>query len=116
MGVYAGDLTDVDMALSGFGVALEAVGTPDDLRRQLPALTADLDRFDAAVARMQRYTVNNAAVEQQRAHVVRTGPRLSELLRRFVAAAEEGDTAAIQALVPELREAIRAFAAGPEGP
>jgi len=113
---YARDLTATATAFISFSRALRTVDTPTDLRQLVAGLTSDLDRFDAAIGRMARYTVDNARAEEQRERLVRTGPRLSDLLRRFIAAAEEGDGAAIQALVPQIREAIGDFTASPGTP
>ncbi len=114
--VYARDLTATATALSSFAGALRTVDTPAELRQLIPGLTSDLDRLDSAIGRMARYTVDNARAEEQRERLVRTGPRLGDLLRRFIAAAEEGDGAGIQALVPQIRDAIGDFAASPGAP
>ena len=108
---YAADVQAAGTALQGFGTVLQGTTSLDDLRSKVPEANAALDEFDAAIAKLEGYTLDNATLEEQRAGLAETGPNVSDTLRRFVAAAESGDTEAVQALVPEVTQAISAFQA-----
>ena len=108
---YAADLQAAGTALQGFGGVLQGTTRLDDLRSRVPEANAALDEFEAAIGTLEGYTLDNATLESQRARLAETGPEVSDTLRRFVAAAESGDTEAVQALVPEVTQAISAFQA-----
>ena len=75
----------------------------------MPDATAALDDFDEAIAKLDTYTLEDETLDKQRAGLVRTGPKVSDVLRRFLDAAEKGDVAAVQALVPEVTSTITEF-------
>ena len=73
------------------------------------AATQALDDFDKAIGELETYTLSDGTLDRQRAGLVRTGPRVSDVLRQFLDAAQEGDVAAVQGLVPEVTSAITEF-------
>ena len=75
----------------------------------MPDATAALDDFDAAIAKLKAYTLADETLDKQRSGLVRTGPKVSDVLRRFLDAAEKGDVSAVQALVPEVTSTITEF-------
>lgn len=106
---YLGDVQAAAGALSSFGTLLQSVSSPEDLKSKAGQARQRLDEFDAAIAKLDTYTLDDARLEQQRAGLARTGPRVSETLREFTDAAAKGDLAEIQRLVPEIQSAIGAF-------
>ena len=59
----------------------------------MPEATAALDTFDEAIAKLNTYTLADDTLDEQRSGLVRTGPKVSDVLRRFLDAAEKGDVA-----------------------
>ena len=116
-GDTAGYVTDVQAAagaLTAFGAALQGSSLAD-LKQNVPEATAALDTFDEAIAKLDTYTLDDDTLDEQRSGLVRTGPKVSDVLRRFLAAAAEGDVAAVGALVPEVTSTIQEFQAAATG-
>ncbi len=112
---YIQDLTAGAAALQSFGTALQSVDSPAELEDLAPGLSANLDAFDEALSNMGGYTLGVAQLDEQREALIATGPAVSDVLRRFVDAAADGDGAAIQELVPEIQSAIDAFSEAASG-
>lgn len=106
---YVGDVGEAAQALVSFGTILQNVSSAEELQAQAGQAEAELDKFDAAIAEMSGYTLENAQLEQQRAGLVDTADEVSSSLGEFVDAAREGDTARIQELVPEVTGALTSF-------
>ena len=106
---YVADVREAASALQGFGTVLQGTTSLDDLRAKVPEARSQLDSFDAAIAQLDGYTLENARLEAQRSGLAETGPRVGSVLRRFLDAANTGDTEAVQALVPEVTKAITDF-------
>ena len=106
---YVEDVQAAAGALTTFGTALQSTTSLDDLKAKVPQATAALDDFDQAIAKLGTYKLAEATLDRQRAGLVRTGPKVSDVLRRFLAAAQKGDVAAVQALVPEVTSTITEF-------
>jgi hypothetical protein len=106
---YVEDVQAAAGALSTFGTALQSTTSLDDLKANIPDATAALDDFDGAIAKLQGYSLDDETLDKQRAGLVRTGPKVSDVLRRFLAAAQKGDVSAVQALVPEVTSTITEF-------
>jgi hypothetical protein len=108
-GTYVEDVQEAAGALTEFGTALQSTTSLDDLKAKVPDATAALDTFDKAISDLEAYTLDDATLDRQRAGLVRTGPRVSDVLRRFLDAAQDGDVSAVQALVPEVTSTITEF-------
>ncbi len=111
-GDTAGYVDDVQVAagaLTTFGTALQSTTSLDDLKAKVPDATAALDDFDQAIAKLDTYSLQDGTLDNQRAGLVRTGPKVSDVLRRFLDAAQSGDVSAVQALVPEVTSTITEF-------
>jgi hypothetical protein len=106
---YVADVREAANALLAFGSTLQGTTSLDDLRAKVPEARAQIDEFQAAISKLNAYRLDNATLEGQRAALSETGPRVAVVLRRFVAAAETGETEAVQALVPEVTQAISDF-------
>jgi hypothetical protein len=106
---YVEDVQAAAGALQGFGEVLQSSTSLEDLRSKVPEAREGLDEFDAAIAELDAYTIDDADLERQRAALAETGPRVSDVLRRFLDAASEGDLDAVQALVPEVTQTIGDF-------
>lgn len=106
---YVEDVQAAAGALTTFGTALQSTTSLDDLKSKVPQATSALDDFDAAIAKLDTYTLEDDTLDKQRAGLVRTGPKVSDVLRRFLVAAEKGDVAGVQALVPEVTSTIQEF-------
>jgi hypothetical protein len=106
---YVDDVQAAAAALTTFGTALQSTTSLDDLKSKVPDATAALDDFDEAIAKLDTYTLEDETLDKQRAGLVRTGPKVSDVLRRFLDAAEQGDVSAVQALVPEVTSTITEF-------
>jgi len=106
---YVEDVQAAAAALTTFGTALQSTTSLDDLKSKVPDATAALDDFDEAIAKLDTYTLEDETLDKQRAGLVRTGPKVSDVLRRFLDAAEQGDVSAVQALVPEVTSTITEF-------
>jgi hypothetical protein len=106
---YVEDVQAAAGALTTFGTALQSTTSLDDLKAKVPDATQALDEFDQAIAKLDTYTLSDDTLDNQRAGLVRTGPKVSDVLRRFLDAAQKGDVAAVQALVPEVTSTITEF-------
>ena len=106
---YVTDAKAAAGALTEFGQLLQAVTSPADLKAKAPEAQQSLDEFDEAIAKLDGYTLDNATLEKQRAGLVREGPAVSDVLRRFVDAAAAGDEQAVQSLLPEVMTALQNF-------
>ncbi|MGE0026210.1 MAG: hypothetical protein AB7O78_03965 [Thermoleophilia bacterium] len=106
---YVNDVQTAAAALTTFGTALQSTSSLDDLKAKVPDATAALDDFDAAIAKLNTYSLGEETLDKQRAGLVRTGPKVSDVLRRFLDAAQKGDVSAVQALVPEVTSTITEF-------
>lgn len=109
VGQYLEDAQAAAGALTSFGQLLQSVTNPDQLRAKASEAQETLSEFDAAIARMDGYTLENAQLERQRSGLVEEGPKVSDVLRRFVDAASNGDASAVQSLLPEVMQALQAF-------
>jgi hypothetical protein len=106
---YVEDVQAAAGALTTFGTALQSTTSLDDLKAKVPDAKQALDEFDTAIGELDTYTLSDGTLDRQRAGLVRTGPRVSDVLRQFLDAAQEGDVAAVQGLVPEVTSAITEF-------
>jgi hypothetical protein len=106
---YVEDVQAAAAALQGFGEVLQSSTSLDDLKAKVPEAQAGLDEFDRAIAELDSYTLDDADLERQRAGLAETGPRVSDVLRRFLDAISEGDLQAVQDLVPEVTRTITEF-------
>lgn len=106
---YLADVQAAAAALQSFGNLLQGSDNLTELRGNIPQAQAQLDTFDEAIAKLDGYTLEDAQLEQQRAGLARTGPAVTDVLRRFLDAANEGDAAAVQALLPEVASTIGEF-------
>jgi hypothetical protein len=112
---YVTDVQEAAGALQTFGQLLQGTTSVDDLRGKVPEAQENLDAFDAAIAKLDGYTLSDATLEQQRAGLAETGPKVSDVLRRFLDAASTGDVQAVQELVPEVTQTIGEFQAAATG-
>jgi hypothetical protein len=106
---YVDDVQAAAAALRGFGTTLQGTSSLEGLRERLPQAQAQLDEFDAAIAELDGYTLDDQTLEAQRQRLAEAGPEVSDVLRRFVAAASSGDSEALASLVPEVQQAITEF-------
>lgn len=114
-GRFASDALAAAGALQGIGSELQATTSVEDLNDRLPALESGLDDFDAAIAKLDGYTLDDADLEGRREGLARTGPAVSDVLRRFVAAASRNDAAGVRRLLPEVQSAINDFQRAAQG-
>ena len=106
---YVADVQEAAGALQSFGTLLQSTTGLDDLKAKVPEAQDSLDTFDTAIAKLDGYTLPTAQLERQRTGLLRTGPKVSDVLRRFLDAAGTGDLAAVQRLVPEVTSTIGEF-------
>lgn len=106
---YVADAQETAGSLQSFGELLQTVTSADDLETVAPQAQDLLDDFDAGIATMEGYTVDEPQAERQRAVLVSEGPAVSDVLRRFVDAAASGDAAAVQNLLPQVLDALQSF-------
>lgn len=112
---YGEDVAEARRSLADFATTLQALQTPQDLAGREDELERQLDAFDRTIGGLDGYALEDAALRDQRAELVRTGPPVSDVLRRFLAAAGEEDIAAVQGLVPEVQRALTEFQAAAGG-
>ena len=108
-GRYVDDVQAAATALQEFGSILQGAAGIDDFTTKAPEAKKSLDTFDAAIAELTAYTLEVPKLEKQRAGLAATGPKVSDVLRRFVDAAGEGDIATVGTLVPEVMKTITEF-------
>ena len=101
----AADRQQAITALMGVVQAFSGATSVEDLQAAAPEARASLDELDAALQSIEGYTLDNAALERQRQRLAEAGGQASEVLGRFVDAAESGDPESLQSLVPELTQA-----------
>ena len=106
---YVTDVQAAAGALQSFGRVLQGSTDVDDFKANVPEAQASLDEFDAAIAKLDGYELSDARLEEQRSGLAETGPRVSDVLRRFLDAASSGDIAAVGELVPEVTARINEF-------
>ncbi len=112
---YVADVQEAATALQEFGTILQSSTGLEDLRTKIPEAQAALDTFDTAIADLDGYTLEVARLEEQRSGLAETGPAVSDVLRRFLDAVDEGDLAAVQSLIPEVTQTIGEFQAAATG-
>lgn len=112
---YVADVQAAAGALSEFGTVLSSSTGIDDLKSKVPGARESLDTFDAAIAKLEGYSLGIPRLDEQREGLAATGPKVSDVLRRFLDAAAGGDLAAVQALVPEVTSTIGEFQAAATG-
>jgi len=108
---FLADVQKATGALTAFGTALSAAGNPDDIKAKADELRGQLADFDEAITAMGDYTLDNATVEGQRSRLVAAGPKVSEVLGKFIDAAGSGDIATIGTILPEVATALQDFTA-----
>jgi hypothetical protein len=106
---YVADVQAAAGALQSFGQVLQGSTNVDDFKANVPEAQASLDEFDAAIAKLDGYELSDARLEEQRSGLAETGPKVSDVLRRFLDAASSGDIAAVGELVPEVTARINEF-------
>jgi hypothetical protein len=106
---YIKDVGAAVTALRSFSQLLQGTSSLEDLQSRIPQARTELDAFDDAVAKLDDYSFDNATLEAQRDQLAASGPRVSEQLRRFLDAAESGDAEAIQAVLPDVTQALTEF-------
>jgi hypothetical protein len=112
---YVNDVQAATDELKSFATLLQSSTGLADLKSKVPQAKEDLDKFDAAIATLATYTLADADLEQTRAGLVRTGPKVSDVLNRFLDAIQKEDIAAVQKLVPELTATVAEFQAAATG-
>jgi hypothetical protein len=108
-GQYVEDVGAAVASLRSFSGLLQGTTSLEDLQARVPDARAELASFDQAVAKLGGYSFDNATLEAQRARLAETGPRVAAQLRRFLTAAESGDAEAVQAVLPDVTQALREF-------
>lgn len=106
---FLADVQKATGALTAFGEALGKVGSPDEIKKQVASLRGQLGDFDAAIASMDGYTLDNATVEGQRSRLVASGPKVSDVLREFIDAGATGDLTKIGEVLPRVAKALQEF-------
>lgn len=112
---YVADVQAAATALQEFGTLLQSSTGLEDLQSKIPEARTSLDTFDTAIGRLDGYTLSSAELERQRSGLAETGPDVSDVLRRFLDAVEEGDIGAVQDLVPEVTRTIGEFQSAATG-
>ena len=112
---YVKDVQAAASALQAFGTTLQNSTGVADLKAKVPDARKNLDDFDAAIAKLDGYTIPIPRLEKQRAGLARTGPKVSDVLRRFLDAAASGDLGAVTTLLPEVQTTIGEFQAAATG-
>ena len=108
---YVADVQAAATALQAFGETLSTSTGVADLKAKVPQARKNLDDFDVAIAKLGGYTIGIARLDAQRAGLARTGPKVSDVLRRFLDAAAAGDLGAVTKLLPEVQSTINEFQA-----
>lgn len=107
-------LTDVEVAsatLTGVAATIEAADGLVALRAGERGLRQGLDELDAAISRMDSYTLASPTMETWRGRLVAQGPPVGDLLRRFLDAVAARDGAAVRRIEPDLVLMLHSFAA-----
>ena len=108
---YLADVRVATTALQSFGELLQNSTSLQDLGSKAGQAQTKLDQFDVAIAKLGTYTLAAKQLDTQRAGLAKTGPEVSDVLRRFLTAAAANDIAGIQKLVPEVTTTIGKFQA-----
>lgn len=106
---YVADVQSAATALQQFGTVLSTSTGISDLKSKVPEAQKSLDSFDAAIAKLDDYSLGIPRLDEQRTGLARTGPKVSDVLRRFLDAAASGDLGAVQKLIPEVTTTIGEF-------
>ncbi|MDX6554476.1 MAG: hypothetical protein QOD86_671 [Miltoncostaeaceae bacterium] len=100
---------DVRAAGSAIGNFARLLQNDESFSAKEDRLQANLDAFQQNIEDLSDYTLTNATLEQQRAGLARTGPNVTDVLRRFMDAAADNDQDAIQDLAPEVQQVLSEF-------
>jgi hypothetical protein len=103
---YRQDVRAAGAAIGNFARLLQ---TNESFAAKKDRLEANLDTFQENIEDLGDYTLSNATLERQRAGLARTGPNVTDVLRRFMDAAADGDQKAIQDLAPEVQRVLSEF-------
>ncbi|MDH3227129.1 MAG: hypothetical protein OEM67_08600 [Thermoleophilia bacterium] len=106
---YLADVRAAAGAMTAFGAALNRVSDIGGLMASAPELAVEVEKFDAAIESMSRYTFSVPAVERQRTALLSNAAELSSSLRRFAEVAASGDTDEIEAAAPQVQSAVQQF-------
>jgi hypothetical protein len=106
---YQADLQETAGSLLVVTDLVRVATDPDAVEPLVPQAEEALDTFDARIREMDGYTVDDAALERQRAAVVAAGPAVSESLREFIKVAEAGDTDALLPASQQMLVALQQF-------
>lgn len=115
LAAYEADVLEAVQALRRLGAALSSARSPRELSGRLEGLEGDLDDFDAAIADLEGYTLPDRQLETRRSGLARTGPAVSDVLRRLLVAIADEDLARVQRLLPEFRRTVADFQRAGEG-
>jgi hypothetical protein len=100
---------DVRAAGSAIGNFARLLQDDETFSAKEDRLQANLDAFQQNIEDLSGYTLSNATLERQRAGLARTGPNVTDVLRRFMDAAADNDQGAIQDLAPEVQRVLSEF-------
>ena len=103
---YRADVRAAGQAIGRFATLLQS---DESFDAKAERLQTNLDAFDKNIRELADYRLSNAQLERQRAGLARTGPEVTDVLRRFMEAAERGDESAIRDLAPEVEEVLSEF-------
>ena len=117
------DIRESRAAIATITAAVGAATDPSAVPALVDRVSAQLHAFDAAIASMQAYRVDDPALEDLRSRLVSTGVQASEVVRAFTEsarqAADANDTHALTRSVVALSASLAAFLgeipAGSEG-
>ncbi|HMM48347.1 MAG TPA: hypothetical protein PKE32_01865 [Miltoncostaeaceae bacterium] len=113
---YVADAKEAADALTEFGNILSSTESIEKFKSKAPQAQEALDRFDAAIAKLDGYRMDDSTLEQQRAGLVEKGPAVSDVLRRFVDAAAANDEQATTDLLSEVMTALTEFSEAATNP
>lgn len=102
------DLQAVRSTLLNVGQTLQKAsgGSLDDVQALVPDARSQLAEFDDAIAKLADETSPNTAQERTRAAVAEAGPKVSDVLTRFLDEIEDGDQSGVTKLLPEVQSAL----------
>jgi hypothetical protein len=107
---FVDDVQGAIAALSDYGDTVNQAGGPSGLRTAGAELKRSADAFEAAVASMGRYALDDDTLDRQRARIVDGGRPLAELMRDIATTAQAGEADALAAAARRFETAAEVFA------
>ena len=106
---FSTDTTAFGTALQGWGTLVTTITSGSAITENIDALRADTDKAEAALSKMDGYTIKDATLEAKRSALVSKGRDLTTLMREFENDGPTNSDSKMADLVSRFQTAVRDF-------